>query len=205
MGYDPTGTFDFWGFLEGVGRIITGITAIAVGAVVLIGGAPIGMLLVAGVTAVAGLFTLNNGIADTVGSISGYNYMADGLLQGNYTAYNWYSNITEGIAIFGTIICGNFIKNEYFMRGARPGTEGTTILKPGQQLDRYGSEFGRYLTNPGTPPSLLKLPASNSLILHHYTVVKAFKVSTGIVAGGGGFQYFTWMSIYRLIQLGYLI
>ena len=204
MGYDPYGTFDLWELFRGVGNIITGALAIGAGAIVLIGGAPIGMLIVAGITVGAGVLTLNNGIADTVGSFTGYNYMSDGLFNGNTTAYNWYSGITSTVAGIGTAICGNFIKTEYFMRGATPGTEGKMTLQPGMELDRYGSKYGRFLTNPGTAPGQLNLPASNNLVLNHYKVLKPFKVATGIVDGGGGFQYFTWRSVHRLIQMGYL-
>ena len=204
MGYDPYGAFDFWGFFKGIGNIITGALAIFTGAIVLIGGAPIIMLIVAGITVVAGALTLNNGIADTIGSFTGYNYMLDGLFNGNNIAYNWYSGITSTIAGIGTAVCGYFIKTEYFMRGAKLGTEGKMTLQPGMELDRYGSKYGRFLTNPGTASTQLNLPFSNNLLLNHYRVVKPFKVATGIVDGGGGFQYFTWKSVHRLIQMGYL-
>ena len=202
--YDPNGTFDLWEFFRGVGNIVTGALAIVVGAIVLIGGAPIGMLIVAGITVGAGVLTLNNGIADIVGSFTGYNYMSDGLFNGNTTAYNWYSGITSTVAVIGTAICGDFIKKEYFMRGAAFGTEGKMTLQPGMELDRYGSKYGRFLTNPGTAPDQLSLPASNNLVLNHYKVLKPFNVATGIVDGGGGFQYFTWRSVHRLIQMRYL-
>ena len=204
MGYDPNGTFDLWEFFRGAGNIVTGVLAIGAGAIVLIGGAPIGMLIIAGITVGAGVLTLNNGIADTVSSFTGYNYMSDGLFNGNTTAYNWYSGIISTVAGIGTAICGNFIKTEYFMRGATPGTEGKMTLQPGMELDRYGLKYGRFLTNPGTAPGQLNLPASNNLVLNHYKVLKPFKVATGIVDGGGGFQYFTWRSVHRLIQMGYL-
>ena len=204
MGYDPYGTFDLWEFLRGVGNIVTGTLAIGAGVIVLIGGAGVGMLIVSGITVAAGVLSLNNGIADTVGSFTGYNYMSDGLFNGNTTAYNWYSGITSIMASIGTAICGNFIKKEYFMRGAISGTEGKSILQPGMELDRYGLKYGRFLTNPGTTPGQLNLPASNNLVLNHYKVLKPFKVATGIVEGGGGFQYFTWRSVHRLIQMGYL-
>ncbi len=205
MGYDPFGTFDLWEFLRGAGNIITGALAIVAGAIVLIGGAELWMLIAAGITLVAGVLTLNNGIADTIGSLTGYNYMADGLFNGNTTAYNWYSGVTGTVATIGTAICGNYIRKEYFMRGATPGTEGKMTLEPGMELDRYGADYGRYLTNTGTHYSKLKLPPSNNLILTHYKVLKPFNVSTGIVKGGGGFQYFTWRSVKRLVQLGYLV
>ena len=105
--------------------------------------------------------------------------------------------ITGSLAIVtGTIV---------LIGGAKSGTEGKMILEPGMELDRYGADHGRYLTNPGTHYSKLNLPPSNNLILSHYKVLKPFKVSTGIVKGGGGFQYFTWRSVKKLVQLGYLV
>lgn len=90
------------------------------------------------------------------------------------------------------------------MRGAIPGTEGKMTLQPGMELDRFGSQYGRFLTNPGTSASQLNLPFTNNLVLNHYKVLKPFKVATGIVDGGGGFQYFSWRSIKRLVSMGYL-
>ena len=204
MYVDPTGHFSIGTFIKGLGNIITGVLAIGAGAIVLIGGAPVGMIIVAGITLTAGVLTLNNGIADTSESFSGYNYMSDGLFKGNTTAYNWYSGITGTVAGIGTAICGNFIRTEYVMRGAIPGTEGKMTLQPGMELDRFGSQYGRFLTNPGTSASQLNLPFTNNLVLNHYKVLKPFKVATGIVDGGGGFQYFSWRSIKRLVSMGYL-
>ena len=178
MYVDPTGHFSIGTFIKGLGNIITGVLAIGAGAIVLIGGAPVGMIIVAGITLTAGVLTLNNGITDTSESFSGYNYMSDGLFKGNTTAYNWYSGIT--------------------------GTEGKMTLQPGMELDRFGSQYGRFLTNPGTSASQLNLPFTNNLVLNHYKVLKPFKVATGIVDGGGGFQYFSWRSIKRLVSMGYL-
>ncbi|PAT00948.1 hypothetical protein CI105_09250 [Candidatus Izimaplasma bacterium ZiA1] len=192
-------------WLKGAGRIITGAIAITAGAIVLIGGAPIAMLVIAGTTLTAGVLTLNNGIADVSGSLTGYNYMRDGVFGGNTTAYNWYSGVAEGVAIVGTMICGNYAAKNYRMQGGVPGTEGKMTLEKGMQLDRYGSPYGRYLTNPGTPASQLALPSSNNLRLTSYVVNKPFTVSTAVIEGGGGFQYFTWRSVSNLVQRGYLI
>ena len=204
MYVDPTGHFSIGTFIKGLGNIITGVLAIRAGAIVLIGEAPVGMIIVAGITLTSGVLTLNNGIADTSKSFSGYNYMSDGLFKGNTTAYNWYSGIIGIVAGIGTAICGNFIRTKYVMRGAIPGTEGKMTLQPGMKLDRFGSQYGRFLTNPGTSASQLNLPFTNNLILNHYKVLKPFKVATGIVDGGGGFQYFSWRSTKRLISMGYL-
>ena len=106
-GYSP----EWWEWANAIGKIATGIFAVAAGALVIASGvAGVGMLVVAGITVTAGALTINNGIADTVGLSTGYNYMADGLFQGNTTAYGWYSGITEGVAVAGTIACGGWLK-----------------------------------------------------------------------------------------------
>ncbi|MBE6135075.1 MAG: RHS repeat-associated core domain-containing protein [Erysipelotrichaceae bacterium] len=106
-GYSPK----WWEWANAIGKIATGIFAVAAGALVIASGvAGVGMLVVAGITVTAGALTTNNGIADTVGLSTGYNYMADGLFQGNKTAYGWYSGITEGVAVAGTIACGGWLR-----------------------------------------------------------------------------------------------
>lgn len=105
-GYSP----EWWEWVNAIGKIATGIFAVAAGALVIASGvAGVGMLVVAGITATAGALTINNGIADTVGLSIGYNYMADGLFQGNTAVYGWYSGITEGVAVAGTIACGGWL------------------------------------------------------------------------------------------------
>ncbi|MBR5786367.1 MAG: DNRLRE domain-containing protein [Clostridia bacterium] len=204
MGYDPYGTFDFWGFAKGVGRIVTGIAAVAAGVAVCVAGAPVAMIAVAAVTITAGVLTAVNGAADIQQSVTGNNFVRDTVFNGNQTTYDVYSGVTETVAAVGTAVCGKYVSSECVMKGSVPGTEGSMKLEPGMTLDRYGSQFGRYLTDPGTHYSLLDLPASNSLQLNSYRVLKSFRVSTGIVANGGGFQYFSWMSVRRLIQFGFL-
>jgi RHS repeat-associated protein len=109
---DITGLKPEWlQWLSSISRIVTGIVAVTLGMLVMLSGvAGIAMLIIAGVTIVAGALTLNNGIADTSGLITGYNYMSDGLFQGNEQAYNWYAGITEAIAIVGSAICGGWLK-----------------------------------------------------------------------------------------------
>lgn len=81
----------------------------AITASVIFWAAIIGAAAGAAVGGAAGALTINNGIADTVGLSIGYNYMADGLFQGNTAAYGWYSGITEGVAVTGTIACGGWL------------------------------------------------------------------------------------------------
>lgn len=64
-------------------------------------------------------------------------------------------------------------------------------LETGKELDWYGSEYLRLITNSGTLATQLDLPSSNNLILIHYKVLKAFKVATGIVEKTVEMQNFT--------------
>lgn len=82
--------------------------------------------------------------------------------------------------MIGTAVCGNYLRNTCSMKGAVPGTEGKTTFHPGQQIDRYGSEYGRYLTDPGTAADQLALSPGNTGTYSSYIVNKPFSVSTGL-------------------------
>ena len=112
MGYDPYGTFNFWGFLKGVGRVISGVAAVAVGVAVCVAGAPVAMIVVASVTITAGTLTTVNGAADIQESITGDNFVRDTVFDGDQTAYDVYSGITDAITILGTAICGNYLRTK---------------------------------------------------------------------------------------------
>ena len=209
MGYDPCGTFDFWGFAKGVGRVVTGVSAVIAGAVVFIAGAPASMIVVAAITITAGVLTTVNGSADIQQATTGGNFVRDSICKGNQTAYDIYSGVTETVAVIGTAVCGNYFRTNCTMKGAVPGTEGKTTLEPGTTIDRYGSQYGRYLTDPGTPVNQLALTPGNSGKLTTYVVKRPITFRTGVVAKcdwgpGGGFQYFSWMSVKRLVQFGFL-
>lgn len=77
-------------------------------------------------------------------------------------------------------------------------------LKTGKELDWYGFEYLRLITNSGTLATQLDLPSSNNLILIHYKVLKAFKVATGIVEKTVEMQNFTLSLIKILVSFGYL-
>ena len=209
MGYDPEGTINWGKFAKGVGRIIAGTTAAVAGALVMVAGAPVVMIVVAAITITAGVLTTVNGAADIQQSITGDNIVRDTVFNGNQTAYDIYSGATEAVANIGTIICGKYLSTYCTMKGAVPGTEGKVTLEPGTTLERYGSQYGRYLTDPGTPIDQLALTPGNSQNLTTYVVNRTFTFNTGIVATcewgmGGGVQYFSWMSVKRLIQFGIL-
>ena len=106
MGYDPYGTWDWATFWQGIGMIVTSITAIALAVTTFGAATPLAMSIVAGVTLGAGALTGINGVATVIEAGTNYNFVEDGIFQGNSTAYNWYSGVIEGITVVGTITCG---------------------------------------------------------------------------------------------------
>ena len=106
MGYDPDGTWDWKKFWVGLGLVLTAVAAVAVSVMTFGAATPLAMTVVAWVTLGAGVLTGINGIATMVEAGTGYNFVRDGVFQGNETAYNWYAGITEGVAIIGTAILG---------------------------------------------------------------------------------------------------
>ncbi|MBE6548603.1 MAG: hypothetical protein E7667_07010, partial [Ruminococcaceae bacterium] len=115
MCVDPSGCAPEW--LSGIGRIITGIGAVIAGVLVFASSvALVPMLIVAGVTVAAGALTVANGVADIQQSITGNNFIRDGLFDGEQTAYNIYASIMEGIAIIGSIVCGGWLKVNYMFK-----------------------------------------------------------------------------------------
>lgn len=95
-------------------------------------------------------------------------------------------------------------------QGAVAGTTRMTTIKKGQTFDRFGSEYGKFITDFGTPASKLALPATNSGVKMTLQATKNFRVFTGIVADafggtGGGVQYVLRHSIKTLLKKGWLI
>ena len=97
--------------LNGVKWTAVGLTAICVGVSVMTCGVatPL-MMFIAGTTAVAGTATTVNGISEIGDAITGYNFMEDGVFQGNSEAYNIYAGTTEVVSEVGTVICGSWLK-----------------------------------------------------------------------------------------------
>ena len=108
MGYDPDGTWDWSTFWNGLGLIFTAAVAIVLSVTTFGAGIPLAMGIVAGITLGAGILTGVNGIATIIEAGTGYNFVRDGVFQGNETAYGWYAGITEGISVMGSAILGVF-------------------------------------------------------------------------------------------------
>ena len=112
MHIDPTGySWDWDNFNQALKYIITGVSAIVAGALVIASGiASLPMLIIAGVTIAAGVLTTVNGIAEVGDLAFNYNFMEDGLFGGNSSAYDTYAAITGTIATVGSIVCGKWYK-----------------------------------------------------------------------------------------------
>ena len=111
MNVDPDGTWSWSKFWKGVGRIALGVGAIVAGAMVLASGvAGVAMLAIATVTALAGVATTVNGVADIGEAATDYNFMRDGLFQGNEEAYNIFSTVSDTVSTVGSMICGGWLK-----------------------------------------------------------------------------------------------
>lgn len=110
--FDPSGHSWKWSnFWQAAGYLVTGISAIVAGALVIASGvATWPMLLVAGITIGAGALTTINGVAEVGDLAFDYNFMEDGLFGGNSSAYNTYASITGTVATVGSIACGAWYK-----------------------------------------------------------------------------------------------
>ena len=86
----------------------------------------------------------------------------------------------------------------------------TKTLQPGERIDRYGDETGRYVSPEGTPYDQRSMsPFSDKSNYNSYEVLKPFDVDAGKIAPyyfqkGGGIQYKTGQSIKWYIKNGYL-
>lgn len=106
MGYDPTGEIDWGQLISGAGLLSVGISACIVAATVVSGGACLPLLVLAGATFAAGGMTIANGAAEVIESTSGYNYMRDGVFQGDAKYYEEQKVFFEVTAEVGTMVLG---------------------------------------------------------------------------------------------------
>lgn len=139
MGYDPDGTWNWSKFWRGFGMLVTAVTAVALAVTTFGAGIPLAMTIVAGVTLAAGVLTGVNGIATVIEAGTDYNFVRDGVFQGDETAYNWYVNITEGVAAVGSMVLGAYHTTGQYK-----------AAKYGQKYLGKGYKKAGY-TNSGTP------------------------------------------------------
>jgi len=113
MNVDPTGHWSWNAFVKGLAMIVVAVTAVAVSVATLGAATPAAITAVAAVTATAGVLTGVNGIATVVEAATDYNFVEDGIFQGNEEAYDTYAGITEGIASIGTAALGVYNATGY--------------------------------------------------------------------------------------------
>jgi len=85
-------------------------------------------------------------------------------------------------------------------------------LQPGQVIDRYGDETGRFFSPEGTPIENRSLhPSTNTNSYNSFEVVKPFPVQSGTVAPyygqpGGGVQFYSPnLNTQQLLNSGFII
>ena len=92
--------------------------------------------------------------------------------------------------------------------GAVKGTEKMKHLMPGDIVDRFGQENGKYLAPINTAAEKRALPYDTDLSdYHQYEVLKPFQVEESVIAPafgqpGGGIQYRSNVSIQKLLKRG---
>ena len=107
--------------------VAVAVTAIAVSVATLGAATPAAIAAVAAVTATAGALTAVNGVATIVEAATDYNFVEDGVFQGNETAYNAYAAATETVASIGTAVLGVYNATGY----AKAAREGRKFLGSG--------------------------------------------------------------------------
>jgi len=111
------------------------------------------------------------------------------------------------------------IKDGFLLNTAGEPIKGNTTLLEGTLLDRFGSEYGSFLSpaeapygQRAIPPSNLDTPKDQPLYpfnYHVYKVIKSFEVEAGPIAPyfgqpGAGTQYHSFNNVMKLIADGYL-
>ena len=205
---DPSGNepkwwnpFSWFDNVSNTLKIIIGAAALAVAIFLTVatGGAllPLMVSFVVGVAtsaAIGGLISTVKGESFWDGAYDGF---SDGVLWGGIFAL-----VAAAIGAIKYAVKGG--------QGAMAGTTKMTTIKKEQTFDRFGSEYGKFITDFGTPASKLALPATNSGVKMTLQATKNFRVFMGKVADGfggtgGGVQYVLRYSIKTLLKKGWLI
>ena len=197
--------FSWFDNVSNIVKIIIGAIAF-IGAVAIniaTGGALAPLFITLGVSLVSG--TLIGGFSAVISLGGDWSQFGKGAFDGFSDGMLW-----GGIfALIGATISA--IK--YALKGGQGAVAGTTrmtTIKKGQKFDRFGSEYGKFITDFGTPAGKLALPATNSGVKITLQATKNFRVFMGIVADafggtGGGVQYVLRYSIKTLLKKGWLI
>jgi hypothetical protein len=190
---NPVNMDDPSGFLPRWAKVAIGAAALtaAIAITVVTGGAAAPLLVGVAVSTLSGA---------AIGAATGG---VQGAIDGACNGFMWGSIGALASSAVGAV---RFVTST---KGAVQGTQKLTTLKPGTQLDRYGSLSGKYLTDAGTSASKLALPPSNTMINTSLQVMKPLKVISGQIGpnfggAGGGMQYVTRYGIDKLIEKGFL-
>ena len=210
MATDPTGT-DWWNPFSWFDNVSNGLKIImgtllfmgAVGLTIFTGGFLTPVFI--GMALSVGLGTLIGGFSSVVFSGGDWSQFGQGAWDGFADGVLWGGIFALAGATIGAI--------KYAVKGGQGALAGTTkmiTIKKGQMFDRFGSEYGRFITDVGTDISKLALPATNSGVKITLQATKNFRVFTGIIApnfggAGGGVQYVLRYSIKVLLKKGWLI
>lgn len=197
--------FSWFDNVSNIGKIIIGAVAF-VGAVALTiatGGTLAPMFITLGIGLASG--TLIGGFSAVISSGGDWSQFGEGAFNGFSDGMLWGGIFALAGATVGAI--------KYAVKGGQGAIAGTTkmtTIKKGQTFDRFGSEYGKFITDVGTPASKLALPATNSGVKMTLQATKNFRVYTGIVAdgfggSGGGAQYVLRYSIKTLLKKGWLV
>ena len=197
MNIDPNGNWKMPNWLK---WLIGGVAF--VGAVVLTvvtGGALAPVFIGMGVSVLSG--GLIQGTINAIGGGSFWQGFADGMADGA---------LWGGIFAFAGATVGAIKYAVKGGQGALAGSTKLTTITKGQKFDRFGSEYGRFITDVGTDVSKLALPSTNSGLKITLQATKNFRVYTGVIAPnfgsmGGGIQYVMRYSIKTLLKKGWLI
>jgi hypothetical protein len=90
------------------------------------------------------------------------------------------------------------------------GLRTAKTMKHGELVDRYGTDYGRYVSPAGTPPEMRALPpGALDSPFSTFRVLQSFDVESGLAAPwfdqpGGGEQIYLPQSVKWLIDNGFL-
>ena len=160
---DPSGHYWEWNtFFTGLFMVGTAITAITLSVTTFGAGIPLAMSIVAGVTLGAGVLTGINGIASMIEAGTDYNFVRDGLfinvLSLSDSAYNSYARVTEGVALFGSMILGFYhttgqykaakTSQRYLGKGYTKAGKNRWVSKDGYRQVRWDTTRHMYKGKP---------------------------------------------------------
>jgi hypothetical protein len=136
--------------------------------------------------------------------------------------YSRFGNLCPSEFLTKWTVNGSYIyppKNGFQLDTAGNPIQGNTTLTIGTLLDRFGSEYGSFLSPANAPYSQRSIPPSNldsnpstpdyPYNYHVYNVTKALVVLAGPIAPwfeqpGEGVQFFTYSNVLTLVGGGYL-